>query len=123
MPRRLEEIFSCDYDSRVWLWSHGNVPRDKMRGRALSARNTFDAEIDVEQILRGKVVHGWIVTIDGEGDWSGCGSDWVTYFEKEKPDVVDGKWAGHPVENEELDDEVPATVIEGPYEATWLEIS
>ena len=117
-----EAVYSCDL-VQVWIWEHGYLPRDKMRGRALSRRLHLDAEVEVEQILRGKVKHGWVITIDGEGDAWACGSDYVTYFVEEKPEIVDGCWSGHTVyieddEGEEEDRE--PTVVDGPHEATWL---
>lgn len=120
-----EAVYSCDLDS-VWIWEHGHLSTRKMRGKALSQRPHLDADVEVEQILRGKVRQGWVITIDGEGDAWACGSDYVTYFETEKPIVIDGKWPDHTVlvdaetgEEEERD----ATVIDGPHEATWLEIA
>jgi hypothetical protein len=121
-----EPVYSCDLD-RVWIWEHGHVPRDKMRGKALSQRSYLDGELEVEQILRGKVRHGWVITIDGEGDAWSCGSDYVTYFQTEKPEVVDGRWAGHTVYivDEGIEEEIErdSTVIDGPHEATWLEVA
>lgn len=123
-----EESYSCDLD-QVWIWVHGHISDRKMRGIGLSRRPYLEADVQVEQILRARVRRGWVITIDGEGDAWNCGADWLTYFETEKPVVVDGKWEDHPVlaydpeTGDDLDDECPATVVDGPNEATWLEIA
>src|SRR5262245_38032173 len=124
--RSPEAIYSCELD-QVWIWEHGHLSARKMRGKALSRRPYLDADVDVEQIVHGTVRHGWVITIDGEGDAWSCGSDYVIYFETAKPNVIDGKWIGHEsITYDDDDNEVVvdvSTVVDGPHEATWLEIA
>lgn len=117
------EAFSCDPGNRSWLWVHGHVDRSKFRGRCLSRATArdFEADWDVGDILRGRIVHGWVITV--AGDDSGCGWDTTTYFRRHEPVVVDGRWrydddGGLPGDAAALFD-----VVDGPHAATWLEVA
>lgn len=120
------DIYACDLD-RVWLWVHGHVPRDKMRGAALSRLRYLDADVEPEQVFKGKVRHGWVLTVTG--DLSGCGWDMSTFFEETEPQVVEDesgvrRWSGATRYDEAAGDdiEVDAEVVDGPHVATWLEM-
>lgn len=111
-----EEVFSC-YADRVWIWKHGHIDKRKFKGSILSGHpHSFDGEYEIEDIIKAKVVHGWVIAI--AGDLSGCGYDESTWFGITEPKIVDGRWdfAG-------LEDPVAEKiVIDGPHKATWLEI-
>lgn len=123
MSAGLEELYSCSLTD-AWLWTHGHVDKRKFKGSCLSSLGYFDADIEKEQILKGKVKHGWAITV--AGDTSGCGWDATMYLETDKPEVVDGRWVGHTgyeYDDEDNETEVDCEVIDGPHEATWIELS
>jgi hypothetical protein len=124
MSAQIEEVVACDYEQLAWLWTHGWVNKRKFKGECLSrtSRRGFDTDFEEIEIVKGKVVHGWILTI--AGDLSGCGWDATMYMERDEPVIIDGRWAGHEgVEYDDDDNEVDvdAQVIDGPHKATWLE--
>lgn len=111
-----ETVFMCTNDAASNYWMHGHVTRDKIRGAALGSSMLRD-ELGVQpsDIFKAKVVPGWVLTVDG-GD-ALCGYDQTVYFVTEKPE---GGTYG--VNYDDDDKEVPAEIVDGPHEATWLEI-
>jgi hypothetical protein len=118
----LEELYSCNLTDN-WIWAQGHWDKRKFKGACLSAIGRFDSDFDKEQILKGKVKHGWAISI--VGDTSGCGWDVTMHLEDTKPEVIDGRWHHHTVLNYDDDDnetEEDAEVADGPHEATWIEL-
>jgi hypothetical protein len=121
MSVALSEVFACDMGA-TWVWTHGWLDRRKFKGQLLSNHRSLDADYEVEDIIRGRVRRGWVITV--AGDLSGCGWDMTTYFCKTEPLVVDGRWDGATTYDEyDGETEVPAEVVDGPHPATWLEMA
>lgn len=116
----IDELPSCNFDDRSTFWTHGWVTKKKFRGAMLSRRRYFDTEIEPEDIFKGKVVHGWILTTGDGNGWCDDGGG-VTYLLTEEPTVVDGEWAGrerYDDDGEEIEGLSP--VLDGPHKATWM---
>lgn len=120
----IDELPSCNLDGTTF-WVHDWVPKRKFRGAMLSAASArnLDTEMDTDDILKRKVVHGWVITVDGGAGW--CGEfDAVTYMVDTEPEVIDGTWGEKLApaigDDEEREEMVPALVIDGPHRATWM---
>lgn len=124
-PPHIHETTACDY-SPSWLWVHGWVDKRKFKGRCLSAVgrhwSALEGEYEKDQIMEGEVRQGWVLTC--AGDLSGCGWDSTIYFEENEPVVIDGRWDGatrYDEDGEEI--EGGGDIVDGPHQATWLEIA
>ena len=118
----LREVIACDY-GQATLWEHGWQDKRKFKGRALSTLPRLESvdDPDPRQVVRATVHHGWVITV--AGDTSGCGWDMTTYFRDDEPVVVDGRWDGASVYDEDGEEvEGGAEVVDGPHRATWLDI-
>ena len=120
---QVEDVYACELD-HVWLWARGHIPRDKMRGAALSRLPYLDAELEPEQVFRGKVKRGWVLCV--AGDASGCGWDTTMHFQETEPRVWTDehgvtRWSGASTYDDD-DQEMDAEVVDGPHEATWVEM-
>lgn len=119
----LTEVFACRMDT-VWIWAHGHIDKRAFKGQVLSGEHhrRLDGEYEKSAIIKAKVIHGWVLTIHGYD--GGCGWDDSTWFQKNEPKIVEGVWRFEALGIDPLDgtSEKVARVVDGPYEATWLEI-
>lgn len=125
----LEAVYACDLDGAT-MWVHGWVDKRKFKGKCLSEHGMLEADFDNHDIVNAKVQHGYVLSV--AGDTSGCGWDVTTYFVKDEPVLTDGRWMGatrwedsegSTVDPDEPDSmEVPAEVVDGPHQATWLSL-
>jgi len=117
---RTEPVAMCRTDE-VCYWTHGWVDKRKFRGALLSAASwpsSLEGEEEPDTIIRGKVHHGWVLTV--AGDTSGCGWDATIHFLHEP--LAEGTETFEDTYDAD-GNEVPAPIIDGPHEATWWEAS
>lgn len=118
----VEEVFACDL-ATAWIWAHGWLDKRKFKGQCLSRyeRRAFDADYEKEDLIKGKVHHGWVLTV--AGDLSGCGWDMTCFLLDAEPEIVDGRYIAETTveyDDEDNETEVNPEVVDGPHKATWL---
>lgn len=115
----VEEVVACSMEGS-WLWTHGHVPKRKFKGKAIAeAKSGYFESIepyDYLSVVRGKVKHGWVLTV--KGDSSGCAADFTIYFITEP--LAEGTTTYEECLGEDGDFH-PCEIYDGPHEATWLE--
>jgi hypothetical protein len=115
------ETFACDTYTSEWIWTHGHVSKRKFKGKVIAAAKQGYLEgiesHDYMAVLRGKVQHGWVLTV--AGDAGHCGLDYTTYFITEP--LAEGATTYEECLDPETDEYVACEIYDGPHPATWIE--